>query len=293
MRLAGMLAAITICLYADSVVEGPRLGYVADKSTVRSVLGLVGAARLSNPVASGFGNVVTLAGKDAAFGTREDGSLVRVDLRSGEARSVEVIGVTAIAASPLGTWVLALAGDKAVMLASDGSFTREFGLAVAPAQVAVADEGSAAAIVLADTERQAISFVTAEGTTQVYQAPRIAAISYVPGTADLVFADGEGAIFRVNRDLQLARVATVPGTVAVAVSADGQRLLALAAGRIHELRFDGSLIAEVECPPAATLLRPISNSVFQLTDGNKGPIWVVDASAEALRVAFIPEAVNE
>jgi hypothetical protein len=286
-------AGFACALFADPSIETPRLGYVSSPAGIRKVLGIVGASQLSAPVASELTSPQVLPGTDFAVGTNGAGELVRIDLRDGSTLGLGISNADAIATSPSGETVLALAGESAQLISRDGSIVGRFPIAAKPSLIAIADRDKTAAITIAEPDGEALYVLNEQGMRRVFHAAKIAGLAFVPKSSDLIAADGSGAIYRLNTDLQLTQVTTIEGIRGLAVSADGSRLLAVAGGTVYAVQFGTGDMTSVECPCTGTIAIPLGTSTFLLTSGDDEPLWVLDATSERLRVAFIPEAVNE
>ena len=291
--LAAGICVASCYLWADTTIDGPRPGYVMTKAGVRSVMGIVGAARLSDPVATGLASVVVLPGSDIAVGVDADGGLARVDLKDGSKRGLGLVGVNSLTTSPSGESVLAIAGETAYLLSKSGDRLAERTLPGVPLLSAVADRGSAAAVTITDADGEALYLINDQGSRRVLRAARFTAIVFLPNSSDLVVSDGDGAIYRISIDLQLTALMTQPGARALAGTPDGTRLLVVTEHAVVSFRFATQETASVECSCTGASARPLSGSSFVITNDEAGPLWVVDASSEQLRLAFIPEAANE
>ena len=223
-----LIVGLAGALYADSKVEGPKLGYVSTSGGIRTVLGIVGASRLGAPIP--HTNAVVLPGRDVAFRTDADGGVHRIDLLDGSSAAVDVANVTRIVASPTGETVAALT-DVRIVVVANGGHLADLELPGSSRLVAVADTGSTAAVTVADGEGEALYISNRESTRRVFTAFKIVAIAFIPKTSDVVFADGAGALYRMNADLQLAQLGEVTGLSALAVTSD--RLIGIS-GRLFD-----------------------------------------------------------
>ena len=289
MKKTLLMVGLAGALYADSKIEGPKLGYVSTSGGIRTVLGIVGASRLGAPIPQT--NAVVLPGQDVAFRTDADGGVHRIDLLDGSSAAVDIANVTRIVASPTGETVAAVTDGRIVVVAKGGGHLADLELPGSSRLVAVADTGSTAAVTVADGEGEALYISNRESTRRVFTASKIVAIAFIPKTSDVVFADGAGALYRMNADLQLARLGEVTGLSALAVTSD--RLIGISGRLIRSIPLAGGEMASVECSCTASMAQPLGESRFLLTPGDDGPMWVLDASGAELRVAFIPEVVNE
>jgi hypothetical protein len=288
---AGLCIAAACHLQAETTVEGPRLGYVATKTGLRSVVGIVGASRLGDPVARDLAPFVALPGSDIAVGVKPTGELTRVGLKDGSESDLGLAGVSSVVASPSGEVVVAISGEQAYWFAKSGDRLADHALPGAPRLIAVADRGSAAAITVAEAEGEAVYLISDQGARRVLHAARIPAIAFLPNSGDFVFADDTGAIYRLGIDLSLTQLTALSGVKALAGTADGTRLLLVTEHAVVSLRFATQDTTSAECSCTAAIARPLGGSTFLITDRDDAPMWVVDASGEELRLAFIPEAV--
>ncbi len=291
--LAAGLCVAACYLSADTTIDGPRPGYVMTKAGVRSVMGIVGAARLSDPVTTGLTSLIMLPGSDIAVGLNADGELERVDLKDGSKRGLDLMGVKSLAASPSGESVLAIGEEQAYLFSRSGDRLSERVLPGVPLLSAVADRGSAAAVTITEADGEALYLISDQGARRVLHAARFTAIVFLPGSSDLVVSDGDGAIYRISIDLQLTALMTQSGARALAGTPDGTRLLVVTEHAVVSFRFATQETASVECSCTGANARPLGSSTFVITNDETGPLWVVDASSEQLRLAFIPEAANE
>ena len=292
MRKTILLGALACTLSAaDPTVDGPRLGFVASKDGMRAVLGLVGSSRFSAPVALDLQRAVALPDSDTLVGVDASGKLALVNAADGAMKSLPLENVTSLHASPGGAAFAARSGDRLHLLSKDGASLAEYALPGEPLRIAVSDTNSAVAVTVANEGAEALYVLGATAVSRAFQAERIVAPAFIAGSADLVFADAEGAIYRLKADLDVQRIATVPGVKALA--GDSGRIFAIAGSKIHELPLDGSEAAAVDCSCDASLASPLGGSRFLLVPSGNGPAWVLDASQRQLRVAFIPEASNE
>jgi hypothetical protein len=283
-----VFAALACSAYADSDVQGPRAGYIASKTGVRMILGIIGASRLGEPSAKDLQHTLVLPGSAVAIGLSPSGELTRVNLTDGATTSLGIDNVTELVSSPSGQVVVALAGDTAHLISKAGSRLSSFTLPAASNRIAVADQGSTIAVVTASGSLYVVNEI---GSREVFHSTDLPALAFLPNSTDLVIADESGGLYRINADLQFTKLATVGGTRALA--AQQSRLLAITEHAISAVNFGTGETTTVECSCTATSAQPLGGSNFLLTNPNDGPIWVVDAGTDQLRVAFIPEAVNE
>jgi hypothetical protein len=232
-----------------------------------------------------------LPGSRSAIAKNPSGALVRVDVTDGSIASLGVSNVLSYAASPTGAALVARTADRLYVLSREGEAKTSYASAFEPRLLAVSDEGATVALSTGEGEGEALYVVNQQGSKRVFNAPGIVSVAFLPGTNDAVFADKNGAVYLLKSDLQFGQIGSIPGVRALAGTADG-RVIAVNGKTIAALRVDGSPASMVECACEATIARPLGNSRFVLTEAD-GPMWLLDASASDLRVAFVPEAVNE
>ena len=288
------MAAAVCSGQADTSIEGPSLGYVRTKEGVRGILGIVGASRLGDPVAGDLQTSVVLPGSRIAVGVNGAGELTRINLLDGSTANLQVAGVTKVVSSPAGATFAAIVGNRAYSFARTGAPIGERELPGAPLLTAVADNGSAAAVTIAEPNGEALFLIDEQGSRRLLQAGRFAALAFLPGSGSFIAADDTGAIYRIGAgDLQLTRVAVVEGASALAATDDGSRLLAITDRAIHAIRLDSGASASIDCSCQGMIAAPLGRSAYVLTGVDDGRMWILDASLEQLRLAFVPEAVNE
>jgi hypothetical protein len=287
-----LLSAVACTLSAaDPAIHGPRLGFVASKDGVRAVLGLVGSSRFSAPLPHDLHRPVALPNSDTLVGVDGSGKLALVDIADGTTKILAIENVTALYASPGGSAFAARSGDRLHVFSKDGASLADYALPGEPLRIAVADSNAAVAVTVATEGVEALYVIGATSASRAFQADRIAAVAFIAGSSDLLFADAEGMIYRLRSNLEMQRLGVVPGVKALA--GDRVRALAIAGAKIDALPFDGAGATSIDCPCEATLAQPLGASKFLLVPPGNGPAWVLDASMPELRVAFIPQASNE
>lgn len=287
------LSLLAGTMYGETAIDGPRAGYIATGAGVRSVLGILGAARLGDPVVKELRNVAVVPGAHTAFGVDGAGRFVRADLRDGSVRDMNLGDVASVTASPGGKAVLAIAGDSAHAWSEAGERLRSFALPAKPLSVAASDAGSAVLISAAEGDGEVLYLLDENGAHRLLQARRFPALAFLPNSDTFFAADETGAIFKAGADLNVGLLTTLPGTRALAGTMDGSRLLAVAERAVHSVQLATGEQTATECGCTASMARPLGNGSFLLSSGEEGPIWALDASGSELRAAFIPEAAHE
>ena len=291
-KLLGAVSIAASLLAADSAVEGPTLGFVNSAAGVRSVLGVVGAARLSAPVTGELQGAVVVPGSATAIAKNPVGALVRVNFQDASVTSLGIEDVIDFAVSPNGTATAARSQDRLHILFGLDDARKQFSFTGAARRMAVSDSGRAIALSTTETDGEALYVVDEEGARNVFRTASISAVAFLPESDDAVFADSKGNVYRVSRDRQLSQIGSIEGVTALAGASNG-RVIAVAGRAIAALPLDGSPSTTVNCSCDASGVQPFGQSRFLLSSGSKGPLWVLDASTAELRLAFIPEAVNE
>lgn len=99
----------------------------------------------------------------------------------------------------------------------------------------------------------------------------------------------------VNVDILAGAAEGISSPVALAVSADGSRVLVAngKSGIVSILNLQGELAQKIACHCALTGLgRLTGGDVFRLTDPSDRPVWVLDASVKTPQVVFVPAKLD-
>ena len=161
----------------------------------------------------------------------------------------------------------------------------------APVELALSDDG----LTLLESSRngregEAVYAYTAGQPSQIlHRARRVSAMAFVPGTSNVLIAEGDG----VRLVSPAFGVQTVDDTsldvVAVAASSDGARLFsAMRDGNIaiHDLRSSTAATVSCGCAPGV-LARLRGNAVFRLNEVGDGPLWLLDGDSPEPRILFV------
>ena len=279
-------------LHADPIVQGPRLGYLASGSTVRGLIGIVGASRLTGPLVDRLAQPVVLPGTDRVVGLNTQGALVMVDLKDEATIDLGVSDVTKLAASPNGQFLVASTAGRGFVFSNTGRPVVDFALPDSPIRIAVADSGPAVAFSIAESGGEALYLVKDQSSRSLFHASRLPAFAFLPNSVDLVVADDVGVISRLDGNLQFSRLIAVPGAHSLAATTNGH-LLVVADRMVRTLRLATGEENSVACNCERLSAVHLSDSNVLLTPDDSGPKWILDVSTNALRLVFIPEVVNE
>jgi hypothetical protein len=201
---------------ADSVVEGPKLGYINSTAGVRRILGSVGASRLSGPVTGELKGATVLPGKDAVVVTHPEGGLVKINLNDGSVSSMGVDNVSAVVASPSGANVAALKDGRVHVISSEGEVRAEYAVQGKLRQLAVADGAPNVAVTVAEDSGETLYVLSEGGSSRALHAESVVGVAFAPESSAAFIATNDGSIHSLKGDLQLTQVASVPGTLAIA-----------------------------------------------------------------------------
>jgi hypothetical protein len=196
-----------------------------------------------------------------------------------------------VVASPSGEAIAAVTNAGITIVAKDGSRGAELNLPASSRSLAIADTGNTVVATVAEGEGEAVYISNPESSRRVFASSKIPAIAFIPNTSDLVFTNESGAVYRLNADLQLTQLGEAAGVSALAVVRD--RVIAVAGRTVRSIPIAGGETTSLECSCEASIANPLGDYKFLLTQEEHGPMWILDASGAELRLAFIPEAVNE
>jgi hypothetical protein len=290
------------------------MGFVMDKeAAIRPIFGVPGAATLGPSLFSttGFNHVVLSAERGYALALTDAGRhavLVRDLKGSPWAAVIEVApGADRLAVSPSGNSAALYYRDARrveVITGLPDSPTVSWGLdapdlSAGLAAMAVSDGGSA---VLAATagEPAPVFLLTRDAGSRFLQAVEGSpSLAFLKGGTDAVIGDGVfGQVFMVRnseREPQTAligdRAQGVSHPVAIAASPDKLRVYVANAepAGVISLSLAGEEPLSLSCACSPTTLEPLAGgAVLRLSEAGEGPIWFLDGSAPAPRVAFVP-----
>jgi hypothetical protein len=292
------IAGGSLWAQSDGTIQGPVLGLFFDRqaSAVRLLEGIPGAARMGTALYTDFLEGAVAGNGQYAVAIERGGTAALVFGAGRRSLPGARVGATGVIVSPRGTAAALLFRDPSeiqvfVGLPEAPRLLRSVDPAGAPASVALSDDGEIVLSLMRSVRGEDVVYAHAGGGPLVfYRARRVAALSFVPGTHDALVAE-PASVKIVRPDLGEQPAGSDPDRdiAAVAASPDGSRLfIAGRSGRvtIHDTRTGTT--ASVQCACSPRMLAPLrGDSVFRLTDGADGPVWLLDADSPQPRISFV------
>jgi hypothetical protein len=299
---------------------GPVLGYVWDASSqgLRPVQGLPGASIVGAAT-------ISAAGRSAAFiGTASsgvsgmalfldaNGGVFQAPLSGGALTRIGSIpGANALALSNSGAYALIIGQNASgVNIASVIS-----GLPQSPtiraldvsslasiAGDAASDTGTVAiAASSGQSGASVVAFAGPSAGVQIATAQSFGGMQFVPGSDELVVADGgTGALTAISHinTAPASAILSPPGAIASPVALDitpnGRWVVAANhAGAVLRIDLTGAVAATTShcsCAPSQVLAMrgSTTGTTVRLVTAGSGPLWILDAAGATPRVLFIP-----
>ena len=302
---AAWLAAVAAASIWAGDISGPVTGYVFDASArqVRPVLGIPGASTMGRPLDLGLdlSMAAVAPAQDYLLAGGSDGQTRLVLLSGGvTAKPFDALhGVPArIAFSPRGTAAVLVNADTADVytgLPGSPALARTLAVAQRPGSLAVTDDGEVVLAVFGD-----VLSVAGGGAEwkMVDGAGAVALVAFAPAarTAAVVSTAGAVALYKAMPDSGdpsvLAPENGVTAPTSVGFSAKGKVLVASPDTRtVTILDPDGGAPVKVPCSCAPTGLVAMG-SLFRLNELSDAPLWLLDSSADAPRLFFVPVALQ-
>jgi hypothetical protein len=294
--------------------SGPKLGYVWDAASqsLRPLQGVAGASIVGTPTVTAAG-----AGYIATVSSGVSGTALFLDANGGVYQSLLTGGTPAKIASAPGATSLVLSNSGAYALvtgktASGGNMAavisglpgspllKSLNVASLPGILSAAASDTGTVALAAGSGEGAVSVVAFVGQaagTQVATAQAFGGVQFVPGSDELVVADGASgavtAISHVNTTPSSA-VLSAAGGIAAPVSLDitsNAHWVVAANAKGDVLRLDLTGVAapnKVRCSCAPTQVTAMNGNTVRLVTSGGGPLWIVDAGSSAPRVLFVP-----
>lgn len=302
---------------------GPILGYAWDASSqaLRPVKGIPGASVLGGAIVSAPGQGANFI---ASASSGVSGTALFLDANGGVFQSVLSQGKLSQVASLPGASGLALSssGAYALVTGKDASgagiaavisglpqtpSTRKLNLTASGAVLggAASDTGTVAVATGSSETGVAVSaFVGLSAASTIASLQAFGGMQFVPGSDELVLADGEsGALTSVSKVNTAPVVATLSPAGAIAapigldVTPNGRWVVAANhAGDVLRIDLSGAAAsARAHCACAPTQVVAMNGSTAgttaRLITAGSGPLWILDASAATPKVQFIPAAM--
>ncbi len=299
---------------------GPVLGYIWDAASqgLRPVQGLPGASIIGAAT-------VSASGRSAAFIATASSGV------SGMALFLDANG--AVFQAPLSggalTQVANIPGAHALILSNGGGYSLVTGESASGVQIASVISGlpqsptihaldvstlaSIAGGAASDTGTVAIAagsgqsgasvvaFALQSAGAQVATAQSFGGMQFVPGSDELVFADGgTGALTAISHvntaptSATLSPAGAIASPVALDITPNGRWVVAANhAGQVLRIDLTGAVAATTShcsCAPSQVqaMRGSTTGTTVRLLTSGAGPLWIVDAGGVTPRVLFIP-----
>jgi len=295
---------------------GPKMGYVWDAASqslrpLQGVAGasIAGAATVSAPAQGpGYISIASSGVSGSGLFLDASGGIYQSALTGGALTRIAMLpGATSLLLSNSGSYGLVIGKS-----ASGGPFAASIsGLPATPAVRslnvsslpailggAASDTGTVALVAGSGSGGvSVVAFVGQSAGAQVATVQAFGGVQFVPGSDELVLADGESgaitAISHVNTTPSPA-VVSPAGGITAPVGLDitsNSRWLVAANAKGDVLRIDltgASGTTKVHCSCAPVQVVALSGNTLHLVTAGAGPLWIVDAGSSAPRVLFVP-----
>ncbi len=162
---------------------------------------------------------------------------------------------------------------------------------------AVSDDGNSLLLSAATGDSEGLYLFDAEGNLRLLlPTGEASAAVFLGAGTEVVLADSlRNAVYRVSAEGEVTLLAGerdgISKPTAVSVSRDRSRVFVVneGSGTIAALDLTGGPPSLVSCDCALTRLEPLQgNAVFRLTDLSGEPMWLLDGGAPEARVVFVP-----
>jgi len=298
---------------------GPKIGYVWDAASksLRPLQGVAGAsiigpATVTTPAQGpGYISIASSGVSGSALFLDATGGVYQSALTGGTPTRIALLpGATTLVLSNSGAYALVLGKST-----SSAVFAAKIsGLPATPSVAnlnvtslpslpsilggAASDTGTVALAAASGSGGVSIMvFVGQSAGAQVATPQAFGGLQYVPGSDELVVADGASgavtAISHVNTTPSSA-VVSPPGGITAPVGLDitsNSRWVVVANAKGDVLRIDLTGVAATtaaHCSCAPSQVVAFSGNTVHLVTSGAGPLWIVDAGSAAPRVLFVP-----
>jgi hypothetical protein len=299
---------------------GPVLGYIWDSSSqgLRPVQGLPGASILGTATVSASGRsaaIIATASSGAsgmALFLDATGGVFQSPLSGGALTKIaSVPGANALALSNAGSYAL-VTGESAsgVNIASvisglpqsPAARSLDVSTLAAIAGGAASDTGTVAlATASGQSAASVVAFAGQSAGAQVATAQSFGGMQFVPGSDELVVADGgTGALTAISHisttpaSANLSPAGAIASPVALDITPNGRWVVAANhAGDVLRVDLTGAVGATKShcyCAPSQVqaMRGSATGTTVRLITTGGGPLWILDAGGVTPRVLFIP-----
>jgi hypothetical protein len=296
--------------------SGPKLGYVWDSGSqsLRPLQGVPGASisGVATVTAPGQGpsyiSIATSAVSGSALFLDASGGVYQSALTGGALTKIAMLpGASSLALSNSGSYglVIGKSGSGGPFAASISGLpatpsVRSLNVSSLPAILGGAASDTGTIALAAGSGSGGVSveaFVGQTAGAQIATAEAFGGLQFVPGSDELVVADGGSgavtAISHVNTTPTSAVVSAAGGIsapVGLDITANSRWVIAAnAKGDILRIDLTGvATPATVRCSCVPSQVVALSGNAVRLVTSGAGPLWIVDAGSSAPRVLFVP-----
>jgi hypothetical protein len=292
-----------------AVPQSPKLGYVWNdtEGSLRPILGVVGSSQIGQTVvpAGLYKRGASSAVSGVALLEESGGTLDLMRLPDGEA---VVVGTGfgsglqirfASSGSVAIAFVPGASGVKLITGMPSSSQMRSIALTAAVLDGAVSDDGSVA-VAMQVVGGVNIAVIAGDGkVVPAAKAKSVGGLGFAGSSDDLVFADSTANTLTVVHSASTAPSAVQVQTgnllkqpIAVGTSRDGRWVVIANSGDASVIVAD--LAAQtapqrIACSCKPTMAAQLAGTgAFRVTDIGSGPAWMLDATASAPKMLFIP-----
>ena len=277
-------------------VGGPTLGLVfdGDSGSIRPLLGVPGSSTVGTAF-DAAGLVSAAASREYALAINGDGAAILVSATGRRPLPGAAPGASRVVVSPGGTAAAVYFESGTAQIFTGMPDAPQSAGSIAfdrpPAELAISDDG---ATLLAASRNgrdgdAVYAYTPGQAPQLLHRARRVSALTFIPGTAKALIADGESIRIVSVSGSQMVDPA-VSGVVALAASPDGATVLAATgAGEIvtYDLRALSRTSLSCGCVPS-TFAPLRGKAVFRLNELGNGPLWVFDGDSPEARILFVP-----
>ena len=295
---------------------GPKLGYVWDAASqslrpLQGVAGasIVGPATVTAPAQGpGYISIASSVISGSALFLDANGGIYQSALTGGAPTKIAMLpGATTLMLSNSGSNGLVIGKSSADVVFAAGisglpaaPLVHSLNVSSLPSILAGAASDTGTVALVAGSDSGGVSIIAFVGQnvgTKVATVQAFGGLQFVPGSDELVVADGASgaltAISHVNTAPASAVLSAAGGIAAPAaldITSNGRWVVAANhSGDLVRVDLTGVAAAsKAHCSCAPSQVVALSGNTVHLVTAGAGPLWIVDAGSSAPRVLFVP-----